>query len=672
MSYEQMTRSDLIRLLEQHDQARSEAGKDGIVMSYTGRTAPWQIIRQVKPKMTKINQRVSVGLPTEQAENLIMEGENLSAMVTLYKYRGQVDLVLTDPPYNTGEDFRYNDKWDQDPNDPDLGDLVPKEDGSRHSKWLRFMTPRLWMMREMLKPGGVIAICIDHRELYRLGMLMDEIFREENRIGIINWQKAYSPKSDTGGKKGGVSTATEYVLVYAKDGDKAKTGLLDRTDEMNARYTNNDNDPEGDWASDNPSGPGASSHKKMVYAIQSPFTGELHYPPSGACWRSDKKDMKAWLQAWGSTYEEKWIDDENEFIDEKTNKVVKVKALVLKGAEFKDGVFQGPNEIVKSSQLKAEKIRDSDPWPRLIFTGNGYGGPRLKRYLKNIRKGKVPLSYWADEDYETPFSLGAQSWDHEESGHSQAGISELTAVVGKGHDFKTVKPLKLMSKIIQIWCKPGGIVLDPFAGSGTTGHAVLEVNKATNTDRRFIMIEQGNDEKGDLYAKTLTADRIRRVISGNWQTGSREPLGGGFQFAQLKRQQVDASAVVALQREEMIDLLLSSHWDKSDRAKNSLSRVSDDKVKHLFAINNRQEGFFLIWEGADQPSILNREVFKEVVAEAKAHQLFERYHVYAALAPYTGRTVEFYKIPDKVLEHIGFNSRADAYNNDMEVEVEQG
>ena len=85
MSYEQMTRSDLIRLLEQHDQARSEAGKDGIVMSYTGRTAPWQIIRQVKPKMTKINQRVSVGLPSEQAENLIMEGENLSAMAAFFK-----------------------------------------------------------------------------------------------------------------------------------------------------------------------------------------------------------------------------------------------------------------------------------------------------------------------------------------------------------------------------------------------------------------------------------------------------------------------------------------------------------------------------------------------------------------------------------------------------------
>jgi len=204
MDYSQLSRGELIRLLELQDAERQEVGKDGIIMSYTGRTAPWQITRQVKPKLTSINKRLSIGSDQAQAENTLMDGENLSAMVTLYKCRGQVDLILTDPPYNTGEDFRYNDKWDKDPNDPDLGDLVPKDDGSRHSKWLRFMTPRLWMMREMLRPGGVIAVCIDHRELYRLGMLMDEIFREENRIGIINWQKSYSPRSDNKG----VSTAT--------------------------------------------------------------------------------------------------------------------------------------------------------------------------------------------------------------------------------------------------------------------------------------------------------------------------------------------------------------------------------------------------------------------------------------------------------------------------------
>ena len=289
--------------------------------------------------------------------NEIWDGENLSAMVTLYKYRGQADLIPTDPPYNTGEDFRYNDKWDKDPNDPDLGDLVPKDDGSRHSKWLRFITPRIWMMREMLKPGGVIAICIDHRELFRLGMLMDEIFKEENRVGIINWQKAYSPKSDTGGKQGGVSSATEYVLVYAKDSDRAKTHLLERTDEMNARYTNDDGDPEGDWASDNPSGPSAATHK-MVYAIQSPFNGTLHYPAEGRCWLSEKKYMRQWLEAWGSEYEEQWIEDGNEFVDKTTGKTVHVKALVLKGANFVDGQAARPGKRThKGTERSAEEAQ---------------------------------------------------------------------------------------------------------------------------------------------------------------------------------------------------------------------------------------------------------------------------------------------------------------------------
>src|SRR5690606_20479714 len=141
MNYEQLSRASLIRLLQEHDEALAEAGRDGIVMSYTGRTAPWQIIRQVKPKLSRIITKQCTGNADAQSRNEIWDGENLSAMVTLYKYRGQVDLILTDPPYNTGEDFRYNDKWDIDPNDPDLGDLVPKDDGSRHSKWLRFMTP---------------------------------------------------------------------------------------------------------------------------------------------------------------------------------------------------------------------------------------------------------------------------------------------------------------------------------------------------------------------------------------------------------------------------------------------------------------------------------------------------------------------------------------------------
>ena len=346
MDYNQLSRSALIRLLQEYDAANRDAGKDGIVMSYMGRTAPWQIIRMVKPKLHRILKRYSVGEESEQAMNELWDGENLSTMVTLYKHRGQVDLIITDPPYNTGEDFRYNDKWDKDPNDPDLGELVPKDDGSRHSKWLKFMTPRLWMMREMLKPNGVIAICIDHRELFRLGMLMDEIFKEENRIGIINWQKSYSPKSDAKH----VSTATEYVLIYAKDIEKSKTGLEARTQAMDAIYGNPDNDTDGGlWNSGKTGGdPTASSgDAKAAYGVQSPFTGEMHYPGE-AYWRSAKSSMKGWLEGWGSKYEEKVIDDGVVFTDKK-GKTTFVKALVLKGCKFQDGKPVESDAILKAA-----------------------------------------------------------------------------------------------------------------------------------------------------------------------------------------------------------------------------------------------------------------------------------------------------------------------------------
>ncbi len=623
-------------------------------MNYTGRTAPWQIIRLVKPKLSKIIKRHSVGEERFQAENEIWDGENLSTMVTLYKHRGQVDLIITDPPYNTGEDFRYNDKWDKDPNDPDLGDLVPKDDGSRHSKWLKFMTPRVWMMREMLKPGGVIAICIDHRELYRLGMLMDEIFGEENRVGIINWQKAYSPKNDTGGKKGGLSSATEYVLVYAKNGDRAKTGLLERTAAMNARYTNIDEDPDGDWASSDAAAP--EYRKTGSFAIQSPFTGKLFYPsghPASNHWRLESKEVKRLLDSWGSTYVYKQLDDECE-----------AKAIVLKGCAFLGNEPDLKSPAIAASRKKAQARLAKPNWPSLIFTDGGEGGPRLKKHLSKIKKGKIPLTYWANEDYDTPLHIESQSWDHGESGHSQTGINELDAVLGKGHEFKTVKPLRLIKKIAQIWCRPDGLVLDPFAGSGTTGHAILELNAETGANRSFVLIEQGNTDKGDHYASTLTAARVKRVITGDWASGKRAPLASGFRFVELKREKIDAEAVNALAREEMIDLLLTSYWDKTEKARSYLRRLPAGTHRHLFAVNPKNEGFFLIWDAADQPSVLNRDAFKRIVAEAKAASLGARYHVYAALAPYTGTGIEFYKIPDSVLEHIGFNPRSDAYNNE--------
>ncbi len=233
----------------------------GVALSFHGRRSAMQIAKRVRPRQTRREPRLNVGTPEDQARNMLIEGENLQAMVTLYKYRGQVDLIVTDPPYNTGQYFRYNDRWDNDPNDPDLGTIVSNEDGSKHTKWIKAMMPRLQIMKAMLKPSGVVAICIDDNELFHLGMMMDEVFGENNRVAIINWQKAYSPK---GGNS--ISKTTDYVLVYAKDKDLSRMQLLpiDRSGTKNI-----DGDDGGDWI---PTDPTARQHRgATAYAIQPTF-----------------------------------------------------------------------------------------------------------------------------------------------------------------------------------------------------------------------------------------------------------------------------------------------------------------------------------------------------------------------------------------------------------------
>lgn len=282
-----------------------DLGGGGITVTFSGKSNAALIARKVRPRVMRSVKTLSVGDGEAQAANTLIEGDNLQAMATLYRDRGQVDLILTDPPYNTGNDWRYNDKWEHDPNDPGLGDLVTSEDGARHTKWMRFMWPRLRMMRSMLKPGGVLAICIDHRELFRLGQMLDELFGEQNRLAIINWQKITSPKS----QDSGVSTATEYVLVYSKDEERARTGRLPHSEAANASYKNPDNDSKGPWAPSDSTLMGGPSHPGQVYAIQNPFTGRLHYPQEGRCWRNERAKMIAAVEEWGVRYEDRDLDD---------------------------------------------------------------------------------------------------------------------------------------------------------------------------------------------------------------------------------------------------------------------------------------------------------------------------------------------------------------------------
>lgn len=271
-----------------------------------------------------------------------------------------------------------------------------------------------------------------------------------------------------------------------------------------------------------------------------------------------------------------------------------------------------------------------------------------------MKKGRVPTTYWADEEYEIPFSLDSQSWDHAESGHSQAGINELSAIVGPKHNFETVKPCKLFTKIIQLWCPPSGIVLDPFAGSGTTGHAVLQLNEDARAARHFILIEQSRPERGDAYARTLLAERLRRVITGEWAKGQQQPLRGGFTF-KSSTTKVDRDAVLAMQREEMVDLILMSHWEATTRKGPMLTTLVHRDYRYLVAKDVTNRGYFLVWEGPQAKTPLTASALSVMIDEAQAEGLSPPYHIYARRSHIMTPNVIFYQIPDEILRKIGFN-----------------
>ncbi len=348
----ELSREELIALIR-------EKSEGGVKLEFSGKSNARRLARRVRPRVQRTIAKYSAGSPELQSRNLLIEGDNLQSMVTLHRERGQVDLILTDPPYNTGQDFRYNDRWDQDPNDPGIGELISDDDAAKHTKWMRFMLPRLTIMKSMLKPSGVLAICIDHRELFHLGQMLDELFGAENRVGIINWQKSYAPRNDNKH----LSTATEYVLVYARDIDRAQTDLLPRSEQNNSRYTNVDDDPTGLWREHDLTA--ATPSAPNQYGIQSPLTGQIYYPPGVRSWTHPKRNIKAWLEEWGLPYEERSIDDG------------KAAALVVRGAE--------PGDLDEAQKTIAHTRLEAGTWPFIWFGLKGTGGPRVKRYLEDVK-----------------------------------------------------------------------------------------------------------------------------------------------------------------------------------------------------------------------------------------------------------------------------------------------
>ena len=166
------------------------------------------------------------------------------------------------------------------------------EDLSRHDKWLCMMYPRLTLLRQLLSNNGAIFISIGDDECAHLRLIMDEIFGRQCFVGDIIWQKAYSPRNDAKG----IPTEAEHLLAFSKR-PGWQPNKLERTEEMDSKYKNPDNDTMP-WTSSDAFASDAATHQGMVYAIQHPFTGELIYPYQGAHWRYEQNAMLSYMEGW--------------------------------------------------------------------------------------------------------------------------------------------------------------------------------------------------------------------------------------------------------------------------------------------------------------------------------------------------------------------------------------
>ena len=398
--------------------------------------------------------------------NFLIEGDNLASLQLLEKtHKGKIDLIYIDPPYNTGNrDFIYDDAF------------VDKTDLFSHSKWLSFIERRLRLAKKLLSASGAIFISIDDNEEAALKLLCDDIFGENCFVANISWQRTYSIRNDSKG----IPLEVEHILVYSKS-ESWQPNKLPRTAKMDASYSN----PDGDrcaWMSGSPIASDAKTHQGMVYAIQHPLTGKLLYPNVTAHWRYSQEQMLEYMNGW-CEYTLRDLHDEEkraEICGVSVDEVRKdVKAIVLA-------------KSFEESYEKAKIVLDNGPWPRFYFTNGGKGGIRRKVYADSVG-GRIATNYWM----------------YDEVGHTDEAKKELKAIFDGNIPFDTPKPIRLLDRILHIGSQDDSIILDFFAGSGSTAQAVMNYN-ATNegSNRRFILCT--NNENN--ICREVTYERIKRVI----------------------------------------------------------------------------------------------------------------------------------------------------------------
>ncbi len=350
--------------------------------------------------------------------NLVVEGDCLDVLKLLRPaFAGKVKVAYLDPPYNTGNDGIYHD---------DFGD---------HARWLDLVYPCLSLLRPLLRADGVVFVSIDEAELGRLLVVMDEVFGDENREGVVCWRRRYNQPND---KTKMIAKVAEFVVAYARDGRALRASGVGKVDVTGA-FANPDGDPRGDWAS-------------KPWKVGSDQSGSRYVITTPA----------------GVTYDEVWMGDRGTY-----------RALLADG--------------------------------RIVFPNRGRGSPRKKYFRKEREQEGQSATNW---------------WPCELFGHNQGANAELTRLFGVKNVFSNPKPLALLRGLLQIGnVKGDDVVLDCFAGSGTTGHAVMRANAEDGGSRRFVLVQKPELVPEGVVARTLGLVTIPDILRARLERAGAELEG---------------------------------------------------------------------------------------------------------------------------------------------------
>ncbi|MGM9983820.1 MAG: site-specific DNA-methyltransferase [Fibrobacter intestinalis] len=427
----------------------------------------------------------------DKSGNKIIHGDNLEALKSLLpEYEGRIKCIYIDPPYNTGnENWVYNDNVNSPKIKKWLGQVVGKEseDLTRHDKWLCMMYPRLKLLQKLLSNDGAIFISIDDNEQANLKLVCDEIFGAGNFVDQFIWyvNDGHTDNQDD------ITVIHEYILCYAKKKNcLIANNIVDPSIESDSKILNT--------FAENSITKNGSKNPPSVITLKKGFPCEIQ------TLRKEKHPLVSELMR---------DADETGFI---TREMTKNYAISYP-ARLDDMIVQN-GKLVEDCRVfsgwmnngKLKKFMDED------FKPLEDNGSKLRFFLS-----KNGVVYYRRDGRETHYIQTVI----EKIGTTETNKYMLESM---GISFDFPKPYTLVSFLISIFSDKDSIVLDSFAGSGTTAHAVLNLNKQDGGNRKFILVEMED------YAETITAERVRRVIDGYGEDKNAvEGTGGSFAYYEL-------------------------------------------------------------------------------------------------------------------------------------------